>query len=571
MGAWTQTKAPTCTEKGSERRDCSRCDHFEERDVEANGHSYKAVATQPTCTEQGYTTYTCSACGDSYVDTRVDAKGHSYQDGICTTCGVAYWDNDGDGVLKILVIGNSHSANYTAFMSNVIEDMKADGFGTKIVIDTATIGSIGLYSGRNSNANATYRSHLDALNNQAGAYNKLKSKKYDLIIVQDYMESVVDDPAVFADGLSAFVQAVKQIASENGQGEPQVAWFADWVDVRSCGGDTALRDKDGNKISLPVLTREEVYKKSLANIAEIESRIDAGQKYMPDFVIHASTIKQNAMSSYLGTTKLFENSKYCLLESDSTHMTAELGKYLMSVGVMAEIVRHYNSSLALGKHGVDVGATLTLENGPSASGAGSQYEGAVNEDVLEIIREAVKSAFGFVQSKYTVDPADVMLEDICNITWDLNNITDQATALSNINSQVAAIIDGKVDAYSVNMKQYDSENQFTVTVRVCHGYSVKEIDIDLHRCIYDAVVTPPTYTEQGYTTYTCTVCGDSYKDNFVDRLPYIPGDLDGNEKVDTNDAIYLLMYTFFPNDYPVNQPCDFDKTAESIQTMQYIC
>ena len=33
---------------------------------------------------------------------------------------------------------------------------------------------------------------------------------------------------------------------------------------------------------------------------------------------------------------------------------------------------------------------------------------------------------------------------------------------------------------------------------------------------YDKVVTAPTYTEQGYTTYTCTVCGDSYKDNYTD-------------------------------------------------------
>ncbi|MBQ3258343.1 MAG: hypothetical protein IJA67_13190, partial [Oscillospiraceae bacterium] len=33
---------------------------------------------------------------------------------------------------------------------------------------------------------------------------------------------------------------------------------------------------------------------------------------------------------------------------------------------------------------------------------------------------------------------------------------------------------------------------------------------------YESAVTEPTYTEQGYTTYTCTVCGDSYKDNYVD-------------------------------------------------------
>ena len=32
---------------------------------------------------------------------------------------------------------------------------------------------------------------------------------------------------------------------------------------------------------------------------------------------------------------------------------------------------------------------------------------------------------------------------------------------------------------------------------------------------YDEVVTPPTCTDKGFTTYTCSVCGHSYDDNFV--------------------------------------------------------
>ena len=36
---------------------------------------------------------------------------------------------------------------------------------------------------------------------------------------------------------------------------------------------------------------------------------------------------------------------------------------------------------------------------------------------------------------------------------------------------------------------------------------------------YDAVVTPPTCTEKGYTTYTCA-CGDSYVDSFVPATGY---------------------------------------------------
>ena len=51
--------------------------------VEAHEHSYTAVVTAPTCTEKGYTTHTC-ACGDSYVDTYVDALGHAWDNGKVT-------------------------------------------------------------------------------------------------------------------------------------------------------------------------------------------------------------------------------------------------------------------------------------------------------------------------------------------------------------------------------------------------------------------------------------------------------------------------------------------------------
>ena len=46
-------------------------------------HNYKDVVTPPTCTDKGYTTHTC-ACGDSYVDTYVDALGHAWDNGKVT-------------------------------------------------------------------------------------------------------------------------------------------------------------------------------------------------------------------------------------------------------------------------------------------------------------------------------------------------------------------------------------------------------------------------------------------------------------------------------------------------------
>ena len=82
-------KAATCTEAGWEAYDtCSRCDYTTYKEIPATGHHHNAVVTAPTCTAKGYTTHTC-ACGDSYVDSYTDALGHSYANGRCTRCGAA--------------------------------------------------------------------------------------------------------------------------------------------------------------------------------------------------------------------------------------------------------------------------------------------------------------------------------------------------------------------------------------------------------------------------------------------------------------------------------------------------
>ena len=77
FGKWYETKTPTCTAKGEEKRECANCDHFETRTVDKIAHTYTTVVTKPTCTKQGYTTHTC-ICGDSYVDTYIEAAGHSF-------------------------------------------------------------------------------------------------------------------------------------------------------------------------------------------------------------------------------------------------------------------------------------------------------------------------------------------------------------------------------------------------------------------------------------------------------------------------------------------------------------
>lgn len=88
-GAWKQTKVPTCTAQGTEKRTCTRCSASQTRSASATGHHHNAVVTAPTCTAQGYTTHTCTACGNSYKDSYTNALGHNYENGKCARCGTA--------------------------------------------------------------------------------------------------------------------------------------------------------------------------------------------------------------------------------------------------------------------------------------------------------------------------------------------------------------------------------------------------------------------------------------------------------------------------------------------------
>ena len=65
-----------------------------------------------------------------------------------------------------------------------------------------------------------------------------------------------------------------------------------------------------------------------------------------------------------------------------------------------------------------------------------------------------------------------------------------------------------------------TEGGFTAGVYCndCESYVSGHEAVAANGHSYNAVVTPPTATEQGYTTHTCTECGDTYKDTYTPAL-----------------------------------------------------
>ena len=85
--------APTCDDAGYTTYTCKNdsTHTYVDDEVAALGHDYESVVTNPTCTEVGYTTYTCkNDSTHTYIDDEVAALGHSFIEGvgICSICGV---------------------------------------------------------------------------------------------------------------------------------------------------------------------------------------------------------------------------------------------------------------------------------------------------------------------------------------------------------------------------------------------------------------------------------------------------------------------------------------------------
>jgi len=138
-----------------------------------------------------------------------------------------------------------------------------------------------------------------------------------------------------------------------------------------------------------------------------------------------------------------------------------------------------------------------------------------------------------------------------------------------------------------NYKEYINEDElfsFENYIDMCRAQLTIDIESGTAECnhgIYNSMTTvSPTCTQKGYSLKACAFCqkttkGDYTKksahifDNEEDKdcnncglVRYIVGELDEKTGLSDTDAKYLLLHTYFPEDYPVSQDCDFDSDGE---------
>ena len=152
---WAVTKDATCEAAGRRQRTCSKCNTTEVQIINALQHDYDDIVTPPTCTERGYTTHICKRnCGKSYIDSYVDATGHTWVDvgapekeATCTASGIQYQECACGASQKAVVPATGHNwANKNIITEATCETaglMAAECSNCGSVQDSITIPALG--------------------------------------------------------------------------------------------------------------------------------------------------------------------------------------------------------------------------------------------------------------------------------------------------------------------------------------------------------------------------------------------------------------------------------------------
>ena len=127
------------------------------------------------------------------------------------------------------------------------------------------------------------------------------------------------------------------------------------------------------------------------------------------------------------------------------------------------------------------------------------------------VKYTVNNSTTTVADKKTVNTTVDMFYELGNTA--LENAADYTITITNNGSNILAVTDLKIcddpSAAFADLTEKDIETALTDM-----GYG----DPCAKGHSYDAVVTAPTCTEAGYTTYTCAVCGDSYVGDETEAL-----------------------------------------------------
>ena len=458
-------------------------------------HSYESVVTAPTCTAEGYTTYTCS-CGDTYTADKVAALGHTYTSVVtaptCTAEGyTTYTCSCGDTYTadKVEAPGHTYTSVVTA------PTCTAEGYTTYTCSacgDSYTADKVEALS-------HTYTSVVTAPTCTAEGYTT-------------YTCSACGD-SYTADKVAALGHTF--IDSKCACGAEYVAPEGEWTLT------TTLKNGDLVLIGAPaygkLLSAEKVNATSYYNKGVDYSADDFSN--VTDAEIFVVTVNADGTYTFTSLTGdiIALAASYSSLNATGEHKSWALtdrgdGTFLMKNTGRNLYLEWYNSK----------GNWSTYSAGNTAEYYLSFYvksvptgEGHVHNHISSVTAPTCTEA-GY--TTYTCECGDSYKVDGEAATGHAHvpTVTAPTCTAEGYTTYTCACGDSYTTDKVAALGHTFVEGSCTVCLAA---------DPDFHVHKYDAVVTAPTCTAAGYTTYTCT-CGDTYTGDETKKLGHVDANLD---------------------------------------------
>ena len=500
--------SPTCEAQGYTTYTCSKCGSSYNTDyVDATGHSWgEGVVTEPTCTAGGYTTYTCSNCSDTKTDNETEASGHSYVSGVCSVCGDADDEYVAPGIESIT------APNGATDKATVVK-------GSTLQLTAATVGGATISWSSGNDAIATV--------SDTGLVTGVSAGTVTITATVVTASRAVGDSATFE---------VTVYESSDVEG--------DWVlieQTETTGDKTYELYSSATNDSVPAGNYIIVYSadgttgKALKN--EEETLIKSSDPDTPVDVTIADNKITSDINAYtiwtLSNDNKFTNGKNgiqsgndkILNESgDAAAVTFE--KVTESTGWAIKLKdkqylcysnNNFTRKTEQSSTPTDLNIYLFKESDNTSSGTTTDTKwakmtgesitvtaGTVTDDKL---LDMVENAISIQQSEQETDHTDATdyTGTAYTLTW-ANDTEPDADTAGEYTATVTVPFVITTDGTAAPRETPATLGTVTVTV-------VAAVECD-HS--YNTVVTDPTCTEQGYTTYTCSKCNDTYVADYVD-------------------------------------------------------
>ena len=507
---------PDCTNGGYTVYICTGCGDWYAADETAPlGHKYETVVTAPTCTEAGYTTYTC-ACGETYVADEVAALGHTWANATCTTvktCSVC-------GATEGAALGHTWvdatcTAPKTCSVCNATEGAAlghtwADATCTSPKTCSACQATEGAALGHTEVIDAAVAATCTTAGLTEG---KHCSACGEVIVAQEVVEALGHTDSYVCgncgENFLLTIDKVLEIGMSYDKSKYSEEYY--WVQL------TLDNQVNPNGFARATIVDGKTYITVAGPYAfeYVEGTIKCGDTVIFKAKLGATNsvmteggkevrLYQVAYAEVIGHTHVYGTTIVEVITAPTCGAEG-LGYVACACGEKAEA-----SIPATGKHTVG-------ENSYACSVCGKSSLLTI-EQVLEIGMSYEKGAYS--EEYYWVQ---LTLDHQANA-----NGFARATISEGLYITVAGgYTDGGVklgDTVIFKAKLGATNSAMTTGGTEVRLYEVAFFEVVVeHDHVYEAVVTAPTCTAAGYTTYTCSICGESYVADEVAALGHTAG------------------------------------------------